>query len=74
MSFDEFYAAYRKHDKDVPVRKPRRYDGYELHYKNGDVYVYDEQLKPGHHPDWNGNYGMDDFICTSTWNGRVIAA
>lgn len=72
MLFDDFYEAYRQHDTDTPRKIPRRYDGYELRYPNGDVYIFDVQLIPGRRPDWNGNYSADDFIYTSVWNGETI--
>jgi hypothetical protein len=73
MTFNNFYAAYRQHDGEQPQRKPRKYDGYELHFINGDTYIYDEQLKPGRIPSsWSGCYGMDDFTTRATWNGDLI--
>ncbi len=75
MSFNEFYAAYRTHDSEKPERIDRRYDGYELHFKNGDTYIYNEELIAGRIPSsWSGCYFMDDFIKTSTWNGKQISA
>jgi hypothetical protein len=73
MTQQEFYEVYRKHDGDRPKKTPLKYDGYELRYENGDIYRHEENLIPGHTPDWNGYYGMDDFTYKNTWNGEQIA-
>lgn len=73
MKFEQFYTEYRNHDGENPIKKQRRFDGYELHFENGDVYIYDEELKPGAMPSsYSKCYMSDDFTTSSTWNGQRI--
>ena len=72
MTFEEFYKRYLSHVKETPRKIPLKFDGYELRYANGDVYRYEETLKPGRTPSWWGNYAADDFTYHNTWNGEVI--
>lgn len=72
MTFDEFYKHYLSHVKENPRKIPLKFDGYELRYANGDIYRFEETLKPGRVMPYWGNFGTDDFTYCSTWNGEVI--
>jgi hypothetical protein len=73
MTYKDFETEYRKHDGETPRKVTRAYDGYELHYQNGDVYAFIETLKEGRKPSSiSGSYFADDFTHKSTWNGQPI--
>ena len=74
MTREEFYKAYNSHLDDTPREITFR-DGYEMHYPNGDVYKFQETLKPGRTPSrWSGSFFVDDFVYTCSWNGELITA
>jgi hypothetical protein len=73
ITFDKFCEEYQKHDKEMPKRVERKFDGYEYHFQNGDCYIQDEQLIPGRTPSsYSGSYMSDDFTYKNTWNGEEI--
>ena len=71
MKASEFVAKLREHDGERPVKRPLKYDGYTLEFANGDIYRYEETLKPGAYPKRNG-YDSDDFVYSCIWNGEPI--
>lgn len=74
MTRDEFFKAYESHLGDNPNEIALR-DGYEMHYPNGDIYKFQEKLKPGRTPSrWSGSFFADDFEYACTWNGELITA
>ena len=74
MKLDEFYKKYEKHITEKPVKKALKYDGYELHFLNGDNYIHTEELKPNRKPSsYSGSYMSDDFIYKNYWNGELIS-
>lgn len=74
MTREEFYGMYESHINDSP-RKIELRDGYEVNYTNGDVYKYQEILKPGRTPSsWSGSYFADDFEYRCYWNSEPITA
>ena len=73
MSFDEFYKKYRKHDGEYPSHIPLEWDGYEMRYKNGDIYRYEMELRHEKGPTSVGErYRLDDFYHRAFWNNERI--
>lgn len=73
MTHDDFCKAFRAHDGETPRKTALAFDGYELHFENGDVYRHEEVLKSNRTPSsWSGSFFVDDFVYTNTWNGEQI--
>lgn len=72
MTFNEFYKKYLEHVSEIPQRKPLAFAGYELHYANGDVYRFEERLKPGVKIGRDGCQWYHFDEPRATWNGVLI--
>ena len=72
MTHHEFMKEYAPHIGTNPIKTPLQLDGYKLTFPSGDVYIHDEQLKPGVKIPKRRGIEDDDCIYRNYWNGELI--